>query len=136
MCVICNKYKNNKKNEKNKCVKILSKGAKDRYVVDLWYLPIELMGQTNYHYVLDIIDHFSKFCQSYLLSTKESLEVYSKIHIFIETYGQPKYLISDNGSEFKNKILKKYCVEKKKLYFFMDYHIDHTLRVWSKGFIE
>ena len=51
LCIICNKYKNNQKNEKNKCVTILSKGPKDRYVVDLWYLPIELMGQTNYHYI-------------------------------------------------------------------------------------
>ena len=26
-------------------------------------------------------------------------------------YGAPKYLISDNGTEFKNNILKKFCLE-------------------------
>ena len=56
--------------EKQKSITILSKGPKDRYVVDLWYPPEELSGKSNYHYVLDIIDHFSRFCQSYLLNTK------------------------------------------------------------------
>ena len=110
-CEICCKYKNIQKNEKQKSITILSKGPRDRYVVDLWYLPDDLIGKSNYHYVLDIIDHFSKFCQSYLLNTKESLEVFCKIRLFIENYGIPKYLISDNGSEFKNKTLKDFCIE-------------------------
>ena len=58
---------------------ILSKGQKE----DLWYLPEDLSGKSNYHYVLDIVDHFSKFCQSYLLNIKESLEIFCKIRLFI-----------------------------------------------------
>ena len=58
-----------------------------------------------------MIDHFSKYTQSYLLNSKESLEIFPKIKNFIQTYGVPKYLISDNGREFKNRILKDYCLE-------------------------
>ena len=56
-----------------------------------------------------MIDHFSKFTQSYLLNTKESLEVVSKIRNFIETFEPSKYLVTDNGRELKNKTLKEYC---------------------------
>ena len=37
---------------------------------------------------------------------------FSKIRSFIETHGPCKYLITDNGKEFKNKKLKKYCEQK------------------------
>lgn len=82
-------------------------------MADLWELSEELKGKSNYKYILNMIDHFSKFTQSYLLNTKESLEVFSKIRIFIETFGESKYLVTDNGKEFKNKILEQYCKEKK-----------------------
>ena len=42
-CVVCAKFKNIQKNEKNKCLTILSRGTKDRYVCDIWYLPEELL---------------------------------------------------------------------------------------------
>ena len=69
------------------------------------------MGKSNYKFILDIIDNFSKFCQSYPLNTKESLEIYSKIKSFIEIDGKPNYLIKDNGKEFKNTLLKNFCKE-------------------------
>ena len=55
---------------------------------------------------MEIVDHFSKFCQAFLLQSKNSLEIFSKIEYFIEHYGTPNYLVTDNGTEFKNKILK------------------------------
>ena len=72
-CVECAKYKSviNKKKIKN--ITILSKGPKDRYVADLWELPEDSKGKSNYKYIITVIDHFSKFTQSYLLNTKESL---------------------------------------------------------------
>ena len=70
-CVTCAKLKNIEKTKREKSKTILSHGPKDRYVADLWYLPDYLKGHSNYSYVLDIIDHFSKFCNSYLLNTKE-----------------------------------------------------------------
>ena len=75
--VDCAKMKSNEKSKKEKTITILSRGPKDRYVADLLYLPEYLKGHSNYLYVLDIIDHFSKFCNSYLLNTKEKFEIFT-----------------------------------------------------------
>ena len=99
------------KSKREKSITILSHGPKDRYVADLWYLPEYLKGHSNYLYVLDIIDHFSKFCNSYLLNTKEKYEIFTHIREFIENYGKPNYLVTDNGTEFKNNLLSEYCKE-------------------------
>ena len=56
---------------------------------------------SQYRYILDIIDHFTKFTASYLLNSKEALRIFSYIK---------KYLITDNGKEFKNKILKEFYI--------------------------
>ncbi len=103
-CVECAKMKTIEKSKREKSITILSHGPKDRYVADLWYLSEYLKGHSNYLYVLDIIDHFSKFCNSYLLNTKEKYEIFTHIRDFIENYGKPNYLVTDNGTEFKNKI--------------------------------
>ena len=110
-CVECAKMKTIEKSKREKSITILSHGPKDRYVADLWYLPEYLKGHSNYLYVLDIIDHFSKFCNSYLLNTKEKYEIFTHIKDFIENYGKPNYLVTDNGTEFKNNLLSEYCKE-------------------------
>ena len=110
-CVDCAKMKSTEKSKKEKSITILSRGPKDRYVADLWYLPEYLKGHSNYLYVLDIIDHFSKFFNSYLLNTKEKFEIFTHIRDFIDKYGKHNYLVTDNGTEFKNKILTDYCKE-------------------------
>ena len=97
------------KSKREKTITILSHGPRDRYVVYLWYLPEYLKGNFNYLYVLDIIDHFSKQCNSYLLNTKEKYEVFTHIRDFIEKYGKSNYLVTDNGTEFKNKLLTEHC---------------------------
>jgi hypothetical protein len=97
---------------KNLCNIILSKGPKDRYVADLWVLPPELnSSHASYKYVIDIINHFSKYTESNLLNTKESYEIFPKIKNFIKIHDAPKYLITDNGGEFKNHMLKKFCID-------------------------
>ena len=53
-CVVCAKVQNINKNKKEKCKIILSHGPKDRYVADLWYIPDNLIGKTNYKYILDV----------------------------------------------------------------------------------
>ena len=59
-CKFCNKPK--------KFKIILDDGPHYRYVADLWYLNQELRDVTDYNYVLDIIDHFSKWNYGYLLN--------------------------------------------------------------------
>ena len=101
-CVTCAKIKTDNKTKKNLCNTILSNGPKDRYVADLYVLPPELnSSHTSYKYVIDIIDHFSKYTESNLFNTKESYEIFPIIKNFIKIHGAPKYLITDKGGNLK-----------------------------------
>ena len=49
---------------------IIEEGPYFRYQMDIWYLPKDIAEASNYNYVLDIIDHFSKWLFSYPLKEK------------------------------------------------------------------
>ena len=49
---------------------IIMDRQKQQYVIDLTYLPKELCKNTNIKYILNILDHFSKFLISYLIAKK------------------------------------------------------------------
>ena len=89
----------------------MENGPHYRYVADLWTIPKEIANNIEYKYILDIVDHFSKWYYGYPLKTKEAKEVCRKIEIFCENFGLPKILQTDNGKEFDNKILNDYCLE-------------------------
>ena len=109
-CLTYMELNKNCKNSLSTCKTILSKGLRDSYVVDLCYLPQELNSKyTNYKYVLDIYDHFSKYTNSFLLNSKEASEIFPLIKNFMLNNGFPKYLITENGTEFKNKQIKEFC---------------------------
>ena len=59
-----NKYK--KIFKKN--IKINDEGPHFRYIADLWQLPNEIYNKSGYIYIIDIIDHFSKWYYGYLLT--------------------------------------------------------------------
>lgn len=46
------------------------KGPRERYIADSWKLPKNILEQTGYIYILDIMDYFSKFIMSYPLGKK------------------------------------------------------------------
>ena len=103
---------------------ITTKIPRDRYIVDISYID-DSINDTNYvyKYIIIIIDHYSKPLSSYLLKSKTSKEVLKYINKFICSYGIPKYIQSDNGSEFINRHFKKFCDDKNiKLIHFMPYH--------------
>ena len=107
-CIQCtNPNKFIKLKKKNKI--ILDNGPHYRYVADLWYLNTKIAALTGYKYVLDIIDHFSKWYGGYLLKTKSAEEVLKNIEKYIENFGTPKILQVDNGTEFTNALLDNYC---------------------------
>lgn len=109
-CINC--YKPNKFKElKKKNKKIIDNGPHYRYVADLWYLNNSIQENSGYKYVIDIIDHFSKWYGGYLLKTKSAEEVLKKIDFYIENFGKPKILQVDNGTEFSNNLLDSYCIE-------------------------
>ena len=49
---------------------IITKGAKERFVVDRWNLYAELAESRGYQWIIDIIDYLSKFMGSF--SSKEN----------------------------------------------------------------
>ena len=58
------------------------------------------------------MDHFSKFCQGYLLINKKKESIFEKIKIFFDSFGLPQELGTDNGKEFLNKSLLDFLNEK------------------------
>ena len=59
-------------------------------------------NNTNEKYVLDIIDHTSKFLKSYGLKTKTSHEILQCFRDYIYSVDKPSIFQFDNGTEFKN----------------------------------
>ena len=74
-------------------------------------------------YIIDIIDHFSKWYYGYLLINKEGKNILNKIDQYNQSFGYPKILQCDNGGEFKNNFLEQYCAENNvKLIFSSPFH--------------
>ena len=96
---------------KGKTKIIIENGPHYRYVADIWNIPKEICEKTEYKYILDIVDHFSKWYYGYLLKNKTKEEVLKKIELFCELFGIPKILQTDNGGEFKNNIIENFCNE-------------------------
>ena len=75
---------------KPKNVQILSNHPLERVQVDLTYFnkKIELY-ELKEKYLLNFVDHFSKFTKSYLIENKSAELVLEKIKDFIKTVGKP-----------------------------------------------
>ena len=54
-------------------------GPHFRYIGDLQELPKKIYNKSGYRYIIDIIDHFSKWYYRNLLKTKSAEEVILKI---------------------------------------------------------
>ena len=65
---------------------IIENDTHNRYIADLWYLNGDLKEDTGYSYILDIINHFSKWYNGYLLKTKNADEALTKIEMFIDNF--------------------------------------------------
>ena len=70
--------------------------------MDLTELPKELKTNNNYIYLLDIIDHFSKYGISIPLKNKEANTIFKNLKIALECNWFPEELESGNWKEFKN----------------------------------
>lgn len=110
-CPVCEQiHKNIYKKQPIK--QILTNFPKERYVADLIEIDkdkdIDDFYQ-RYKYILNIIDHFTKYTGCYLLEKKTANETLYDINDFILRNGKPKILQTDNGHEFCNKRLIEYC---------------------------
>ena len=80
--------------------------------MDITDIPNELKLNNNYKYIFNIIDHFSKYGMSCLIENKESNTIFKALKISLECNGFPEELGSDNGKEFRNKIIEDYLKDK------------------------
>ena len=71
------------------------------------------MNRTSYKYIIDCIDHFSKFYWGYLIRDKTAKTTLNKIKNFIGINKKPVIIQTDNGLEFKNKMLEAYLKEER-----------------------
>ena len=104
-CVVCNQKKSTfYKREPTK--QLLFSHPNERIISDITELPLELTINTKYKYLLNLIDHFSKYAWSYLLTNKKSETIFKLIKDNFEKNGFPEQFGTDNGTEFANKKLK------------------------------
>ena len=88
---------------------ILEEGPHYRMLIDITYLEKSFYDKkTKYKYIIDSIDHFSKFFWGFLIEDKKSITVLKKIKMFIQINKKPIVIQTDNGLEFKNKMLYDY----------------------------
>ena len=85
---------------------ITDEGPHYRLLIDITYLDSNYYSsKTQYKYIIDCIDHFSKFYWGYLLRDKSADSALRKIKNFIGIFKRPVIIQTDNGKEFKNKLL-------------------------------
>ena len=109
-CPKCNALKNLKTvNVPEKVV--LNEGPRYEIQLDIWYLPPDIKLETDYKFVLDIVDHFSKWIWSYPLKTKRAEDTLRCLKSFIMSFGLVKKIHTDNGLEFHNTLFDNYCTE-------------------------
>ena len=114
-CLACKMYKD--KVDKNDAPhkKIYTTGPFQKLCIDLAEMPKSRRG---HKYILVVIDHFSKWVQCVALKNKEGTTLANCLEKIILPACQmiPQEILSDNGTEFKNKemthILKKYAIQR------------------------
>ena len=89
----------------------IEEGPHFRVQMDIWYINEDIAKICGYNYMLDIIDVFSKFIFSYVLINKTADEVLIALRKYILSFGKFKKLQIDNGLEFRNTIIKNFCIE-------------------------
>ena len=58
---------------------------------------------------MTIIDQFSNFGYNFIIQNKKSETILGNIKKFINSFGKPNSIHTDNGREFRNKLLENYC---------------------------
>ena len=62
-------------------------------------------------WVINLIDHHTKFVNSHPLHAKSAHEVLDAVKNYCFSYGYPRKILIDNGGEFCNAKLKLFCEE-------------------------
>ncbi|CAF4638969.1 unnamed protein product, partial [Rotaria sp. Silwood2] len=87
---------------------IISFGVMTRLQIDLIDMRTRsdtLNSDITYNWILNCIDHFSKFTWAYPLKNKSAVDVALKLRKLFFTFGPPRILHSDNGREFVASVI-------------------------------
>jgi hypothetical protein len=88
---------------------IIATGVMTRLQIDLIDMrtrPDVISPDLTYNWILNCIDHFSKFTWGFALKNKSALEVALKLRELFFVFGPPKILHSDNGREFVASVIQ------------------------------
>ena len=110
MCEVC-QIRTKYPDKKSEVKYIESLEEKERFQVDLVQLSDYLSEEKRY--LWNMVDHFSKFADSKIITNKTKETVFSAIKEIFSNMGFPKMLQSDNGTEFKNKLSGDYLQKKR-----------------------
>ncbi|CAF2691319.1 unnamed protein product [Rotaria sp. Silwood2] len=86
---------------------IISLGIMTRLQIDLIDMrtrPDKISPEIVYCWILNCIDHFSKFSWAYPLKNKTAAEVVTKLYELFFVFGPPHIIHSDNGREFVSSV--------------------------------
>lgn len=91
--------------------------SRDRFIIDITYIPIDPLNNKNNIFLLNILEHFSKFLVSYLIPNKKRKTICAKLEDCFYKFGTPIEIGADKGSEFSNKYVIYFLILFKKLIF-------------------
>ena len=77
----------------------------------------------GYKYVLVCIDGYSRYLMTRKLKSKSATEVTHAMKDIIQTYGAPKHICADRGTEFENSIFRTNILDK---YGITMYHMNSS----------
>jgi len=93
---------------------------------------IELKASNEHRFILVAIDYFTKWVKatSYANTTKKVVVRYIKSQI-MSCYGIPSRIVTDNGSNLNNKVIKELCND-----FKIEHHNSSPYRPQMNGVVE
>ena len=75
--------------------------------IDMRSRPDHVDSSKIFKWVIQLKDHFTKFCLAQPLETKEAKEVFSVVRNIFFNFGPSRILQSDNGREFVNDLMSR-----------------------------
>ncbi|KAK9070269.1 hypothetical protein SSX86_010669 [Deinandra increscens subsp. villosa] len=109
-CMSCQKYAPVISRPKNDLIPVTSAWPFQKWAVDIVGPFPEAAGRVKF--LIVAVDYFTKWVEAKPLATISAVQVKKFLWEFIVCrFGIPLYLVTDNGTQFADKLLKQWCTE-------------------------